>query len=71
MQYTRQNPFYATLKSRACINRVTDAHELRQTWHVELDLQNPGIQYEPGDSLAILPANDVGQREKILAHLSN
>jgi len=70
VQYTRQNPFYASIKSRACLNRVVDSEETRQTWHVELNLHDSGIQYVPGDSIAVLPENDLEQCENIISHLN-
>jgi sulfite reductase (NADPH) flavoprotein alpha-component len=65
--YSRQNPFYGSVKSRCRLNKIEGP---RQTWHVEIDLHDSGIAYEPGDSVAILPYNDQAKVKKILQHLN-
>lgn len=55
MNYTRQNPYLASISRRHCLNLPGSDKE---TLHIELDLAGSGLRYEPGDSLAILPRND-------------
>lgn len=66
MSYDRQNPFYATLKERYCLNRPGSS---RETLHLVLDLKGSGLIYRPGDSFGILPKNDPALVEKTLAAL--
>lgn len=53
--YNLKNPFYA---------RVLRSHDLtgegasKNTRHYEIDLSGSGMEYLPGDSLAVLPTND-------------
>jgi sulfite reductase (NADPH) flavoprotein alpha-component len=59
--YDKKNPFPSILKQRVLLNKAGSAKE---TYHLELCLDGSGLEYRPGDSLAILPANStalVGQ----------
>jgi sulfite reductase (NADPH) flavoprotein alpha-component len=54
-QWTRQNPFPGKLT----VNRRLSAEESeKDTRHFEIDLTNWGLNFEPGDSVAIYPTND-------------
>ena len=53
--YNRKNPFLASL-SRMEI--LTKSGSSKDTRHFEIDLSGSGIEYEPGDSLAIHAQND-------------
>lgn len=53
--YSRNNPFSARLVSN---NQHTHPESPKDTCHVVIDLLDSGLQYEPGDSLGILPQND-------------
>lgn len=61
--YDRHNPFLSKIKERYVLNKKGSS---RQTWHFVLDLKGSQIQYEPGDSIGILPQNDPKKVEKIL-----
>lgn len=37
--------------------------------HVEVDIQGSGMQYQPGDSIGLLPHNDAQLVEGVLSHL--
>ena len=37
--------------------------------HVEVDIQGSGMQYQPGDSIGLLPHNDAQLVEGVLRHL--
>jgi sulfite reductase (NADPH) flavoprotein alpha-component len=52
--YTRANPFSARLVQSYRLNHLESAKDTR---HVILDLTGSGIEYQPGDSLGVLPHN--------------
>ena len=39
----------------------------KATYHVEFDISNAGLDYEPGDSFGIFPMNDEGLVERVIA----
>ncbi|MEA2953001.1 MAG: sulfite reductase flavoprotein alpha-component [Alphaproteobacteria bacterium] len=53
--FSRYHPVDATLVSRARLNKPGSEKE---TWHIELDLADTGLDYAVGDSLGIFPVND-------------
>jgi sulfite reductase (NADPH) flavoprotein alpha-component len=53
--YSRNHPFSARLVSSS---QLTHPESPKDTRHVVIDLLDSGLQYEPGDSLGILPQND-------------
>ena len=50
----RSNPFSAEILSRQVI---TGPDSDKRVYHIELDLEGSGIQYQPGDALALRPEN--------------
>ncbi len=53
-KFDRKNPFGATVLEKIQLNgRGSD----RETYHLELSLENSGLTYQAGDSLGILPTN--------------
>lgn len=52
--YNRKNPFAATILEKIQLNGRGSAKE---TWHVEIGLEESGLVYEPGDSLGIYAEN--------------
>ncbi|MBC2595313.1 assimilatory sulfite reductase (NADPH) flavoprotein subunit [Ruficoccus amylovorans] len=52
--YDKKNPFPALLKERILLNGTGS---IKETWHLELSLEGSGMSYEPGDALALIPAN--------------
>jgi len=52
---SRDNPVYATFLSRRRLNKPGSEKE---TWHVDIDLADTGLDYVVGDSFGIFPAND-------------
>ena len=48
-------PFMATVLSN---KRITSQDHFQDTRHIELDLAESGIMYEPGDLLAVMPRQD-------------
>lgn len=54
-EYSRKNPFHAEILEKINLNANGSNKE---TIHLELSLENSGLSYEPGDSLAIYPINN-------------
>jgi len=54
IEYGKKHPFPATLKERILLNGHGSSKE---TLHLELSLEGSGMSYEPGDALALIPAN--------------
>ena len=52
---SRDNPIHAAFASRRRLNK---AGSQKETWHIEFDLAETGLDYEVGDSFGIFPAND-------------
>jgi sulfite reductase (NADPH) flavoprotein alpha-component len=63
---SRDNPIYATFLSRRCLNKPGSAKE---TWHIDIDLTESGLDYVVGDSFGIFPANDQDLVTAVLAAL--
>jgi sulfite reductase (NADPH) flavoprotein alpha-component len=53
--YNRKNPFAARLSRMEVLTKPGSSKDTR---HFEIDLSGSGIEYEPGDSLALQPQND-------------
>lgn len=53
--HDKRHPYPATVLENI---RIVGRHSTKETRHVELDLSGSGLDYEPGDSLGILPVND-------------
>jgi sulfite reductase (NADPH) flavoprotein alpha-component len=63
---TRDNPATATFLKRTRLNKPGSEKE---TWHIELDLAESGIDYVVGDSFGLFPTNDPGLVEALLKAL--
>lgn len=61
--YNRKNPFNATVSKKINLN---GRHSSRETIHLELDLSNSGLRYEPGDSLGVYASNSNRLIEPVL-----
>jgi sulfite reductase (NADPH) flavoprotein alpha-component len=61
--FTRARPFEAEITGMVNLNSSRSSTE---TWHVELSLEGSGLDYEPGDSLGVLPSNDPELVEEVL-----
>lgn len=55
ISYGKKHPFPSTLKERILLNGRGSAKE---TIHLEFSLAGSGMTYEPGDALAVIPANN-------------
>jgi len=65
-EWTKKNPFPATLLENQVLNGRGSEKETR---HIELSLEDSGLQWEPGDSLGVLPTNDPVEVDGILSAL--
>jgi sulfite reductase (NADPH) flavoprotein alpha-component len=59
---SRDDPVTVTFVSRTLLNRPGSA---KQTWHIEFDLTESGLDYVVGDSFGVTPANDPGLVEAV------
>ena len=63
---SRENPVNATVVARVRLNKPGSEKE---TWHVEFDLTESGLDYVVGDSFGIMPVNDPGLVEAVIKAL--
>ena len=63
---SRDNPVMATFISRRLLNRSGSEKE---TWHLDFDLSECGLDYVVGNSFGVLPKNDIGLVDQIIAML--
>ena len=62
-EYTPENPWAAQVLASVQLN---GRGSTKETYHLELDLAGSGLRYEPGDALAVLPANAQNLVEEVL-----
>lgn len=62
--FNRKNPYQASVLEKVRLNGRGSAKE---TYHIELGLEESGLVYEPGDSLGILAHNSDRLVEQVLA----
>jgi sulfite reductase (NADPH) flavoprotein alpha-component len=63
---SRENPVAAKFVSRRLLNKKGSEKE---TWHIDFDLEEAGLDYVVGDSFGIFAKNDVGLVDQIIALL--
>jgi sulfite reductase (NADPH) flavoprotein alpha-component len=63
---SRENPVNATVVTRVRLNKPGSEKE---TWHVEFDLTESGLDYVVGDSFGIMPVNDPGLVDAVIKAL--
>ena len=63
---SRDNPTYATFLSRRRLNKPGSEKE---TWHIEFDFAEAGLDYAVGDSFGIFPANEPALVDAVIAAL--
>jgi sulfite reductase (NADPH) flavoprotein alpha-component len=63
---SRDNPAPATFMSRRLLNKSGSEKE---TWHIDFDLSDCGLDYVVGDSFGIFARNDLGHVDQIIALL--
>jgi len=65
-QWSKKNPFPATLLDNVTLNGRGSAKDTR---HIELSLEDSGLEWEPGDALGVLPENNPDEVADVLAAL--
>lgn len=65
-EYNRKNPFKAEIIEKINLNGQGSNKE---TIHLELSLEDSGIQFEPGDSLSIIPINNEDLVQELIQQL--
>jgi sulfite reductase (NADPH) flavoprotein alpha-component len=63
---SRESPAEACFLSRTRLNKPGSAKE---TWHIEIDLAQTGIDYTVGDAFGIFPSNDPALADAVIAAL--
>ena len=63
---SRDNPAVATFLSRIRLNKGKSEKE---TWHLDFDLNECGLDYVPGDSFGLYPTNDAALVEAVIGAL--
>ena len=66
VEYSRKNPFTAEILEKINLN---GRGSNKETIHLELSLEDSGIEYEPGDILAIYPFNNENLVNSIITAL--
>lgn len=64
--YSRSNPFYAEVLENINLNGRGSNKETR---HLELSIEGSNFQFEPGDSLGIVPENDPALVDSIIEEM--
>ncbi|MFQ3543145.1 assimilatory sulfite reductase (NADPH) flavoprotein subunit [Halobacillus rhizosphaerae] len=65
--YSKKNPFKAEILENLNLNGRGSNKETR---HLELDLEGSNLEFEPGDSLGIVPENDPELVNELLTEMS-
>lgn len=65
-KYSRKNPFYAEVLENININ---GRGSNKETYHIELAIEDANLSFEPGDSIGIQPENDAALVEALLTAL--
>ncbi len=55
-KFNRSNPYYAEVLEKV---RITTTDSEKEIYHVEISLEDSGIEYKAGDSIGILPNNPI------------
>ncbi len=63
-QYTKKNPFEATL---GVSQKITGRDSVKDIRHIEISLEDSGIEYQPGDALGIWFKNDEAIVDELLS----
>ncbi|WP_102336533.1 assimilatory sulfite reductase (NADPH) flavoprotein subunit [Salimicrobium jeotgali] len=64
--YSKANPFRAEILENINLNGRGSNKETR---HIELDLEGSGLDYEPGDSIGILPENEETLTDELIQEM--
>ncbi|HFD12120.1 MAG TPA: assimilatory sulfite reductase (NADPH) flavoprotein subunit [Crenotrichaceae bacterium] len=64
--FSKTNPYFASVSLNINLNGEGSAKETR---HIEIELGDSGLSYEPGDALGVYPLNNIAYVEELLAAL--
>ena len=64
--FNRKNPLIAKLCGKKLL---TEGCETKKTWHLEIELLESGLNFTPGDSLALLALNDPAVANELIETL--
>lgn len=64
--YSKNHPFPSTILHNRNLNLAGD----RETHHIEMSLDGSELEYEVGDALGVVPANDPAVVDEILANVA-
>ncbi|RUT73456.1 assimilatory sulfite reductase (NADPH) flavoprotein subunit [Ancylomarina longa] len=67
-KFSRSNPYYAEILEKT---QITSTDSEKEIYHVEISLEDSGIQYEAGDSIGILPSNPVELVDLLINHFED
>lgn len=62
-QYSKKNPFAATLSESL---KITGRDSVKDIRHIEISLEDSGIEYRPGDALGVWFLNDTALVQELL-----
>lgn len=65
--YSRKNPLHAKISKKELL---TSKIKEKKTWHIEIDLVDSGMEFTPGDSLAVFAENDPNLVNELLQILN-
>lgn len=63
-QYNKQNPFSATLLTA---QKITGRDSIKDIQHIEISLEDSGLQYQVGDALGVYFTNDASVVARVIA----
>lgn len=66
-KFNRQNPFSAEVITT---QKITADESVKNIHHIELSLEDSGINYKPGDSLAVLAKNPKADVQQLITQLN-
>lgn len=64
--YDKKHPFTASLLAN---QKITGRNSLKDVRHIEIDLADSGLHYQPGDALGVWFENDPEQVDELLAQV--
>ncbi len=67
IEYNKRNPFVARVLENVNLNQDGSQKETR---HIEISLKDSGLEYQPGDALAVVPENDTARVDELIGALS-
>lgn len=66
--YSKAKPFIGQMQDCELLNGLGSD---KKTYHVRLDLTSSNIKHKPGDCIAVIPANDPEEVERLLSYFSH